>query len=61
MSRIITLAEFEQLYEEGMLSDVVVWIEKGKTVILAKNVKGMASTPDGYEVVKVQTSSVATL
>jgi len=56
MTRKITWSEFRALYEEGMISDTVVWIERGKSYILARNVKGQAMTPKGYEVVEVEST-----
>jgi len=59
MTRKITWTEFRALYEECMIRDTVVWIERGKTYILAKNVKGQAATPKGYEVVEVESTVAA--
>jgi len=58
-TRKITWSEFRALYEEGMIKDTVVWIERGKTYILAKNVKGQALNPRGYEIVEVESTVAA--
>lgn len=45
--RQITKAEMLDLYEEGMLSEVV----NVKDKVIARSVKGQGDNPNGYEVV----------
>ena len=45
--RLITIAEFLSLYEDGLLSEVVT----AKNNVYARNVKGQADNPKRYEIV----------
>ena len=59
MIRRITWTEFRSLYEEGLIIDHVVFIERGKSYILGRSVKGQAANPRGYEVVEVESTVAA--
>lgn len=57
--RKITKAEMRQLYEEGMLFEVVTLGD----VVIARNVKGQGDNPRGFEVVycEIQVSASKSL